>query len=593
MQKRYDLNTKPDLKARPFFLNDKQTEWVYDTLRSMTLKEKAGQVFCPMGFTNDEEKLHHIICEIGVGAMMYRPGQKAEIQETHRKIQNMARIPLLLAANTEAGGNGLAVEGTSFGQPMAVAATDDPEQAYRMGYVACAEGAALGLNWSFAPVIDIDREFHNPITNTRTFGSDVDKVIAFGSRYMEAADDNGVAVAIKHFPGDGVDERDQHILTSVNSLNCEEWMDTYGRVYKTLIDKGAKTVMAGHIAQPSWVRRLNSEAGCKEALLPASLNKELLTGLLRGKLGFNGMISTDATPMVGFTAAMPRRLAIPAAIAAGADMILFNKSLEEDYEYLLEGIKNGIVTEERLDDAVMRILATKASLCLPEKQQEGALVPGIEALEIVGCKKFAEWSEETASRAVTLVHDKQSLLPLSARKFQRIYLNVIQKSMDPEDEYCQFWKKLFEDEGFEVTVRDRRASIIPADFSDPNLSPMKQRLLHEMYRSVEEMKKNYDLYVYVVNMQNASNNTTLRLNWNVTFGLGDDAPWFCSEIPVMMISTAYPYHLFDAPMIETYINAYSGAPHFCKAVMDKIMGRSEFRGISPVDAYCGKDYLEL
>lgn len=84
-----------------FFLNNEQIKWVYDTLRSMTLKEKTGQVFCKMGFTNDEEKLHHIICEIGAGAMMYRPGQKAEIQETHRKIQNMAKIPLTLAANTK------------------------------------------------------------------------------------------------------------------------------------------------------------------------------------------------------------------------------------------------------------------------------------------------------------------------------------------------------------------------------------------------------------------------------------------------------------------------------------------------------------
>lgn len=116
-------------------------------------------------------------------------------------------------------------------------------------------------------------------------------------------------------------------------------------------------------------------------------------------------------------------------------------------------------------------------------------------------------------------------------------------------------------------------------------------LLHEMYRSVAEMKQSYDLYVYICNMQNASNNTTLRLNWNVAFGLGDDAPWLTSEIPVMMISTAYPYHLFDAPMIETYINAYSGDMDFCQAIMEKIMGRSQFEGISPCDPLCGKDYI--
>ena len=580
-----------NLKANPFYLNDEQIKWVEDTLASMTLEEKAGQVFCPMGFTDDPGALRHMVCDIGIGAMMYRMGPAGYIQNTHRAIQSFARIPLLLAANTEAGGNGLALEGTGFGAPMAVAATNDPENGYRMGYVSCAEGAALGLNWSFAPIVDIDKDFHNPITNTRTFGSDADKVIAFAIRYMDGADENDVAVAIKHFPGDGVDERDQHILTSVNSLSCEKWMESYGKVYKTLIDKGAKTIMVGHIAQPAWVKELDPQASRKEQLLPASLSKPLLTGLLRDKLGFNGLISTDATPMVGFTSAMPRSEAIPTVIAAGADMILFNKSLDEDYGFLLEGVKTGRVTEERLNEAVTRILATKASLHLPKKQAEGNLVPGMDALSIVGCQQHREWAKEVADKAVTLVRDEQKLLPIRPEKFRRVYLNVIQKSLDPNDAFVEHWKALFEKEGFEVTVRDRRTTIVPADFMDPNLSPEKGMLLHEMYRSIGAMKQDYDLYVYICNMQNASNNTTLRLNWNVTFGLGDDAPWLTSEIPVMMISTAYPYHLFDAPMIETYINAYSSEPVFCEAVMEKIMGRSEFKGVSPCDPFCGKDYI--
>ena len=154
------------------------------------------------------------------------------------------------------------------------------------------------------------------------------------------------------------------------------------------------------------------------------------------------------------------------------------------------------------------------------------------------------------------------------------------------------WKELFEKEGFEVTVRDRRVTIEPSDFDTPVLSPEKAALMGELYRGVEDTRKCYDLYVYVCNMQNASNNTTLRLNWNVVFGLGDDAPWLTAEVPVMMISTGYPYHLFDAPMVETFINAYSSEPQYRRAVMEKIMGRSEFRGVSPMDPYCGKDYLK-
>ena len=581
-----------DLRANPFFLDDEGIRWVSETLASMTVEEKAGQVFCPLGLAGSEEALRGMICGIGVGGIMYRPGPKAAIQETHRRIQEMAKIPLLLAANTEAGGSGLSFEGTGFGAPMAVAATGDPENAYRMGYTACYEGAAMGLNWSFAPIVDIDMDFHNPITNTRTFGSDPERVIACASRYLDAADECGVAVAIKHFPGDGVDERDQHIVTSVNSLDCETYMKTYGRVYRTLIEKGAKTVMVGHIAQPAWVKKLNPDASRREMLRPASLSRELMTGLLRGELGFNGLISTDSSAMVGMTAAMPRRLAVPAAIEAGADMFLFNKDLSEDYGYLLAGLREGLLSMERLDEAVTRILATKASLGLHRKQREGTLVPPPEALAEVGKPEFRAWSSAVADQAVTLVHDRQALLPVSPVKYPRLYLNVIQKSCDPDDSFVAAWKEAFEKEGFEVTVRDRRVSIEPSDFDAPELSPEKAALMGELYRGVEDTRRCYDLYVYVCNMQNASNNTTLRLNWNVVFGLGDDAPWLTAEVPVMMISTGYPYHLFDAPMIETFINAYSSEPQYRRAVMEKIMGRSEFRGVSPVDPYCGKDYLK-
>lgn len=583
---------KINMKENPFFLDEEAQEWVLDTWKKMSLEQKCGQVFCPMGLGNDPELLKHLTQDIGVGGLMYRADTTKNIQQTHRMLQEFSDIPLLLAANTEAGGDGLALEGTSFGKPMAVAATNNPENGYRMGFTACKEGAALGLNWSFAPIVDINYDFHNPITNVRTFGSDPEKVLAFASRYLDAADECDVAVAIKHFPGDGVDERDQHILTSVNSFSTEKWDETFGYVYSNLIQKGAKTVMVGHIAQPAYVKAINPNATRKEMLRPASLSPELLTGLLRGKLGFNGLISTDATPMVGFTAAMKRCEAIPQAIAAGCDVILFNKSLEEDYGYLLTAVKEGKVSEERLDEAVLRILATKASLHLHEKKRTKTLVPGEEAIKIVGCQTHKTWAKEVADQAITLVRDNQNLLPISPKKYKRVYLNVIQKDSNPDSPFVQKWKAQFEKEGFEVTVRDRRTAITVEDFIEPErMTPEKGKLMHEMYRSVEEMKQDYDLYVYICNMENASNNTTLRLNWNVCFGLGDDAPWFVSEIPTMMISTAYPFHLFDAPMIDTYINSYSGNPEFIQVTMEKIMGRSEFCGVSPVDALCGKDYI--
>lgn len=586
--------TNIDLAGNPFYLSEDDIQWVKETKARMTDDEKVGQLFVPMGLSGDDGLVYHLTKECHIGGIMYRTGNKEEIRTTHEKLQKSSAIPLLIAANTEAGGDGLCVEGTTFGRPMAVAATNDTENAYRMGYVACKEGAAVGLNWSFAPIVDIDMEFHNPITNVRTFGSNAKRVRDMASAYLRGAKQNQVAVSIKHFPGDGVDERDQHILTSVNSLTCDEWDASYGYVYQSLIEEGAQTVMVGHIAMPEYVRRINPKATDKQRYLPASVSKELLCGLLREKLGFNGVISTDSSCMVGYTVAMKRQDAVVNSIANGCDIILFNKDLDEDISFVKQGLADGRITAGRLDDAITRILALKASLKLHEKQKTGELVPAYEKLSVIGCRQHQEWAKEVADASVTLVKDSQNLLPLSAKRFQRVYLNIIQRKLtDTACPMVQQWKKLFEKEGFEVTVRDRSTTIELENFMGVNLTPQKQELMGELYRSVGDFVRTKDLYVYILNIENASNNTTARIDWNVIFGLGDDAPWFSEEIPTLFISTANPYHLFDAPMAKTFINSYHSNPNSNAAVMDKIMGRSEFRGVSPVDPFCGKEYLKL
>ena len=584
---------KIDLKANPFFLSDDDICWVEKTLSALSLDEKVGQLFVPLGLTGDTGYLNHLINDCHVGGIMYRTGPKEEIRATHEAIQNMAKIPMLIAANTESGGDGLCLEGTSFGKPMAVAATDKADYAYKMGNTACKEGAAVGLNWSFAPIIDIDYEFHNPITNIRTFGSDPERVKEMGIAYLRGAKENQVAVSIKHFPGDGVDERDQHILTSVNSMSTEEWDRTYGYVYRSLIDEGAQTVMAGHIAQPAYVEKINPDASEREKYYPASVSRELLQGLLRERLGFNGVISTDSSCMVGYTTAMKRKDAVVASIANGCDIILFNKSLDEDIAYVKARIADGRITAERLDEAVTRILALKASLRLHEKQAQGTLVPSVSQLETVGCEKHRQWAKEVADQSVTLVKDTQKLLPISPKKYPRVYLNVIQRKLsDTTNPIVQQWKELFEKEGFDVTVRNRTTTIEIENYMGINMTREKEQLMAELYRSIGDFTSTKDLYVYILNVENASNNTTARLDWNVIFGLGDDAPWFTEEIPTLFISTANPYHLFDVPMAKTLINAYDSNRTIAEAVIEKIMGRSRFYGKSPVDPFCGRPYFK-
>ncbi len=560
-----------NLKARPFYLDETDIKWVEDTINSMTLEDKIGQLFCPVGFTSDKAVIKKMV-DKNIAGIMYRKGPVDEIREIHKYIQDNARIPLLLAANLEAGGNGITDQGTYYGMNMQVAATGDAEEAYRLGYVSCMEGAAAGCNWSFAPVVDIDMNFRNPITNLRTFGDDAKRVLDMGRAYMRGAREAGVAVSIKHFPGDGVDERDQHLHTTTNSLSAEDWMNTYGMVYRGLIESGAQTVMVGHIAQPAWAKKLNSELTEEEAHKPATLSPAIVQGLLRDKLGFNGMIVTDASTMLGYTCAMPRNKAIPTSIAAGIDMILFNKSFEEDYHYMMEGYKNGMITEERLNDAVMRILALKASLKLHVKQKANTLIQGEEALKIIGCEKHAAWARECADKSITLVKDTQNLLPLSPEKHKRIALNIIEGEVlfGKSQNLREKLKALLTREGFTVVDSSERQV-----FSD---NPA----------MVEDMKKEYDLVIYAVDLQTASNNTVIRLVWNGSMG-GTNSPWFTQEIPTMCISFANPYHLLDVPMMKTYINAYSDSDFTIAAVVDKITGKSRFKGINPVDPFCDRE----
>lgn len=557
-----------NLKAKPFYLTDEDIAWVHDILNSMTLEEKVGQLFVPIGYSGDPGYLEGVMLRHHIGGIMYRCGEAAEMQATHRYLQEHSRIPLLIGANLENGGNGIAVDGTFYAKQMQVAATGDPENAYRLGKISCAEGAAVGCNWAFAPVVDIDRNWRNPITNVRTYGADAGMVLSCGRKYMKAAKEENVLVSIKHFPGDGCDEVDQHILTSVNSLSCEEWDATFGKIYGGLIEDGAQTVMVGHIAMPAYQKHF--DPGRPNKLMPATLSPELLQGLLRGKLGFNGLIVTDSTCMVGFSCAMAREMAVPYAIEAGCDMFLFNKDLEEDYRFMLDGVRKGILSAKRLEEALLRILATKASLGL-HKKAKTQIVPPVQALEVLRNETFTAWTEECADRAVTLVKDTQNLLPLNPDKQKKVLLEILGR-FDSNEHIIGYFQELLEKEGFQVEQYVRE------DFMTAKFD-------------VATFKSKYDLVIYLGNVENTSNMVTNRLDWFTFWGNGNNVPWFVEERPVLFISLANPYHLIDVPMIKTYINCYSNSDTVLRHTVEKIMGRSEFKGISPVDPFCGKEHL--
>lgn len=559
-----------NLNAKPFNLDDSQVKWVKDTLASMTLDEKIGQLFTFVTYTDDEKVLESFVSKYHVGGVMCRKMQIDHLVNTVSLLQKNSRIPLLISANLENGASGVCDEATKVGCQMSIAAGSGPEGAALLGDICGKEGSALGVNWAFAPVSDIDFNFRNPITNTRTYGSDPKMVRGCVTEYIKACQKHGVAATAKHFPGDGCDERDQHLVSSINDLSCEDWDRTYGEIYRSAIDAGVLTVMTGHIMQPAWSRKINPEIR-DEDIMPGSLSKELLNGLLRERLGFNGVIVTDSTTMAGFSIPMSRSDAVPYSIAAGCDMFLFTKNIEEDLDYMRKGIESGVLTEERINEAVTRILALKAALKLNEKNN----VPNIgEALRIIDEDKKLGTLSKIADESITLVKDKVGILPIEPEKYRRILFFPIEGSTGQFSMYSAsgsanaLLMSILKEKGFEVSVFEPKPG------------------LEGMMTSSKDLEANYDLLLYSANLATKSNQTVVRIEWLEP--MGSNVPVYMTSIPTVFVSLENPYHLLDAPRVPVYINCYQSDEVVLRALVDKLMGKSQFKGKSPVDAFCGK-----
>ena len=555
------------MRRAPFNLDDSDIAWVESTLAGLSTHDKVGQLFCGIGGDMSPEGLQRTLSVCTPGGIMYRPCTVDEAVAFGDLLAEKINIPLLVAANLERGGNGIVREGTTLGSPLEVAATDDIDMARKLGEVCGREGAAVGANWAFAPIIDIDYNFRNPITNIRTFGSDPDRVRDMGVAYVNAVQAHGVAASIKHFPGDGRDERDQHLVTSINDMSIDDWDATYGAAYSASIDAGALTVMVGHIMHPAYSKALRPDLADAD-IMPATLAPEIMGDLLRGKLGFNGLVVTDATTMAGFTIPMPRSLGVPTSIAAGADVFLFTRNLTEDFGFMMDGVTNGIITPERLDSAVARILGLKAALKLHEARQPLSLD---DALAVVGSDENQSWSKECADKAITLVKEEAGVLPLTPDKYKKILYMPIEAAASAaygvRTGACEIVRQKLVDEGFDVT------EFVPKKTFEGEVD------------STSDYVGVYDAIVYVANLSTKSNQTSVRIEWAQP--MGANCPHYLASIPTIFVSLENPYHLIDIPRVKTFINTYNSNDNVLDALVDKLVGRSEFKGQSPVDAFCG------
>jgi len=549
------------LSAAPFNLDAAAIQWVQKTVNGLSTEQRIRQVINEASMSDDLNAAQSIGgYQLGGVTRFMGTDVQAAWQAT-RVLIEASEIPLLISGDIEGGGIGLGCA-TPVPNPLGLAAADSVLINDAVASMMAREARALGINWAFAPVIDINARFRSAIVSTRSYGSDPARILRMASGYVKSFQAEGIAATAKHWPGEGLDDRDQHLVTTVNRLDMNAWRECFGVLYRSLIADGVKCVMSAHIALPAWARACGAKG--MEVYRPASVSQHLNLGLLRGTLGFNGLIVSDAAPMAGLTSWADRKEYVPQVIESGCDMLLFSLSLEEDLGHLRSALRDGRLSEERLDAAVMRVLGLKASLGLHTKTIDELLPP----LDIVSTRLRTPQNEgiaaEAASASITLVKDVKNTLPLSLSKHRRIVLVT-----DPEHvgfindagPNKQLLSDLLTERGFEVR---KYAADSPPTVADT------------------------DLVLYLLTQESMLTAANIYLSWRRMHGnpvAAMSRHWH--ELPCILVSLGQPYYLYDAPRMPCVINAYSAIESVQYALVRKLLGDEPFLGVSPVDAFCG------
>ncbi|HEY4611489.1 MAG TPA: glycoside hydrolase family 3 protein, partial [Bacteroidota bacterium] len=402
-----------------------QSSWADQTLRSMSLEEKVAQLVFERvegGYlSNDDERWQHyerLVKERKVGGFVFFAGDVYEYALQSNKLQALSKLPLLIAADFEFGAAMRVRRATLFPRAMLLGATRNPPYAYEMGRVIAKEARALGVHQDYAPVVDINNNPMNPVINTRSFGENAALVSEMSTAFIKGLQEGGVIATAKHFPGHGDTDVDSHLDLPVLSFNRER-LDSLELVgFQRSVEAGVGSVMIAHLSVPA----LDTAKG-----LPATLSPSIITGVLQKKLGFNGLIVTDAMDMQGVTKAYSTADAAVRSIKAGTDLLLLPPDVEVAIDAIVAAVRRGEISEARIDHSVRKLLAAKESLGLAENR----FVDPNAVASVVGNAEHQRLSKQIARDGVTVVKNDSSVLPLLKNNERKIIGITVGDAEDP------------------------------------------------------------------------------------------------------------------------------------------------------------------
>jgi len=527
--------------------------WVRTSLRKMKLEEKVGQVIWDRAdgrFLNEQDpaflKLKERIRKLHLGGFVIFAGTPHDTAAFANALQRASKLPLLIAADFERGPAMRVALSSAVPDNMAIGATGDPAYAAFAAELTAREARAMGVQWIYAPVADVNNNPDNPIINTRSYGEDPAQVAKFVAAYVRAAEAAGVLSTAKHFPGHGDTATDSHIALGVVTGDRARLERVELPPFRAAIEAGVSSIMTAHLAVPAIE---------PDSTLPATLSKNVLSGLLREQLGFKGLIATDALEMGGVTRLYwPGEVAVR-AIEAGADCLLLPPDPELAFRYLLGAVRSGRITEQRLNQSVERILRAKARVGLHRQR----LVSLDNVGKVVADPQAQTRIEQIANASITLVRDQANAIPMSLAGRKKLLAVVMTASPNPAGD---------------VFVAELRRRAESADIM--RLAPdfTEARAQEVLKRAAGADAVIAALFVWAV-----SGKGTVGMPASQAALLKQLA---ASGKPVVAISFGNPYLIRAFPEVGTYLCAYSTAGASERAAVRAIFGEVPISGRLPV-----------
>jgi beta-N-acetylhexosaminidase len=399
-------------------------QWVNTTYNALSLEEKIGQLFMVAAYSGgkdyNEDKITALLTNRQIGGVIFMQGTPEAQAVQNNKYQRMANVPLLVGMDAE-WGLGMRLTGVKdFPRQMMLGATRDTDLVYEMGVAVAKQCNRLGVHIDFAPVVDVNNNPNNPIINFRSFSEDRERVAQMGIAYMRGLQENRVMACAKHFPGHGDTETDSHAdLPLINKSIAElEKVELYP--FRKLINAGIKSIMIAHLSVPSLEKGTH---------VPTTLSRNTITNFLRGKMGFDGLIFTDALNMKGITKYYEPGEVDLMAFMAGNDVLLFSQDVPTAIAKIKEAINSGKISQEALENSVKKILAAKYNAGLSNWQPVSTqnvtqdLNADIERIR-----------QKVTDAAITVVKDDNNILEKVRENMSVGYIGVNATSSDLQKE---------------------------------------------------------------------------------------------------------------------------------------------------------------